>query len=537
MNLIKKILSFGERGIYKKGIRLYNENKFEASITFFRMLIDRHPSSNSLNYSFSRFYCAQAYRNLGIASVASGDTRKALYYLKEALTLNSKHIDLFYFIGICENNLGNFEAAANAFYNILKIEPGDINTKLKLAVTFHNMNMWDKSISIYQAILEKKPDYADVHFKMGLARLGSGQTEDAVSAFKQALSINPNYTEARIKLGVVLVEIEQYDQAKEHFCFILQKNPDFADIHYYMGIIYLSENDLEKSLFSFRKAADINPGYLDAQIKLCHTLWKSNQFDAALAEMNRLKERFPENTIVDNILKQMTSFNSSNKGDNDFWTGEIDNIFRIHPNALGDISEFDKKLKIMPNFSEMLSLFDIQGTDGENESLARMLIPMIKDGIRQNPTYPDLHNSLGSFYEKLCQYEDAKKSYLKALSLNPDYIQARINLLELLTELNSWEDAIPHGEYLMAKQIIYPDVLCMIGEAFHAVSRDEDALVVVQKILKGKTDYVRANYLKARIYLKQNNPDLALSELHICMSSKKDMEISKKAAALFNKLK
>jgi Tfp pilus assembly protein PilF len=52
----------------------------------------------------------------------------------------------------------------------------------------------------------------------------------------------------------------------------------------------------------------------------------------------------------------------------------------------------------------------------------------IKKAISLNPKLVEAHNLMGLYYEKKGNQEDAKKSWLNALTIKPNYHDAKINL-------------------------------------------------------------------------------------------------------------
>jgi len=109
--------------------------------------------------------------NVAILTV---DRKDVLRVPNQALRFNPDYTELYHFIGVCQNNLGDFEGAIKSFSMLLDVEPSNLPTRLKLGVAFHNLGMWDKVIALYERILKQNPEYADIHYRLGLAFLGQG---------------------------------------------------------------------------------------------------------------------------------------------------------------------------------------------------------------------------------------------------------------------------------------------------------------------------------------------------------------------------
>ena len=118
MEFLSKLLGFIPKKIdkiYKKGMRFYNKLEYIEAIQYFEQMLAEEGLSKFLEYKLASFYCGLAYRNLGVVEFAKNNNKQALFNFKMALQYNPKHIDLNYFIGICLNNIGDFQGAMESF--------------------------------------------------------------------------------------------------------------------------------------------------------------------------------------------------------------------------------------------------------------------------------------------------------------------------------------------------------------------------------------------------------------------------------------
>lgn len=66
----------------------------------------------------------------------------------------------------------------------------------------------------------------------------------------------------------------------------------------------------------------------------------------------------------------------------------------------------------------------------------------IREAIKLNPDFPDLHNQLGLALSMNGEREVAVAEFQHALHLNPRYVEARLNLAIILNDLGRYEDAL-----------------------------------------------------------------------------------------------
>jgi tetratricopeptide (TPR) repeat protein len=517
MKFLKKVFGLGKDEGYDEAIELYNNHMYRKAIESFKKVIANKDSSISLHRRLSHFYCGQAHYNLGLMFFAMSNFDKAVVEFENALEFRPNQVEIWEYLGICYNNICEYEKAVNAFEKVLDAEPYHLPARLKLGIAFHNLQMWDKAISICLEILKIHPNYADVHFHLGLAYLGQGKPSEASLAFENALKINPRYKESRIRLGITQAYLGNLDEALNHISLMLKEFPNYSDLHYYLGIIHASKNEVPKAISSFRRALEINPSFSESRVKLGMLLYKAKNFNEALHEIEKASRLDPGNkkihTILDHLRRQISLSEKISK--------EMPGITHID---LADdeiiaqsMHDFNKHLEIVPNFSEMLSI--MKGFSEENASFYEPLISIVQDSLAQHPGYADLHCSLGSLFFKTKRYEEAEKAFKQALAINPEYLQARVNLFKTLKAEGKLEAALKEGQHLLKKGLPYPDFLCSLGDIYISLKMFEEAETVLQSALEKKPKYARAHLVLANLYENTGATDKAISQLLKCLDS------------------
>jgi tetratricopeptide (TPR) repeat protein len=529
MNLIKQIFSLGEDHDYKQGIEHFNAHRYRQAIEAFQTVLQKKALKKGLYHNLSKFYAAQAYRNLGTVAFAAGKFGEALEKFEKALEFNSEHVDLNYYIGICFNNLGDFEHAQKAFQNSLAVDPDHLPTRMKLAVVFYNLKLWENAAAMYRSILIQKPKYADIHYRLGLAYLGTNKTDDALAAFEAAININPQYTDALIKAGLTHAQKGNASSALLHLNQVIARSPNFADVHYLIGLVHEAEQNFENAAHSFERAIEINPLYKNAKVKLAILNAKLARYQEALDLFQSAAEESSDDVglklAVDIIWKRL------HKPPQD--TSEIQKVLDEIFGDTGSISETLKssccQIDISPHFTEMISLLNAEEDSRETQHITQMLVPLYEDYVKNHPTYPDLRHGLGILYLKLKKDDAAEKSFQEAVRLNPNYLKARIDLLKILTRNGKFDEAMIHGEFVLSKGIQYPDVYLAIGESQFALKHYNEAQESADKALKIKPSFASAYYLMGKVFQAQGLTNDALIAFGQCLTMDAPSELKQDA--------
>ncbi|RLB94439.1 MAG: hypothetical protein DRH26_01230 [Deltaproteobacteria bacterium] len=538
MGFLKQLLGMipqEKNKAYKKGIHFYNELKYAKAIENFEQVLAEKALSKFLEYKLAGFYCGLAYRNLGVVEFAKNNHKQALFDFKQALEYNPQHIDLNYFIGICLNNIGDFQGAMEAFKIIYGIEPWNIPNKLEMAIIFHNLKMWDDSERIHRNLIEKNPEFADVHCHLGLSLMSQGKISEAVESFKTALRINPYYVDARLKLSLAQICMGRYEDALMNLSDIIKKNPGYADVYYLIGIIKEECNETKEAIKYFHQAVRISPKFKNALVKLIICYCQIGNIDAAEKQIKEALEFYPDDKRLNSVKKFFKVFDSSSKSSD----GIPKEIKYILGNGLsiGEISnEFHKGLDIMPNFSEIIAIFNNAKYVKEDSKLSNFLIHIITEQISKNPTYPDLYNSLGSQLLSTKKPLEAENAFARAVELNPGYIVARINLFKTLQKNGKHEEAYKHGKVLLSKNLPFPDVYYTLSEVLIDLKQYDEALVNAQKVLKLRPSMKNANLLIARIHEIQGDYDSAIKAINKCLAKDSDAGPAADAKKMLKKL-
>jgi tetratricopeptide (TPR) repeat protein len=86
---------------------------------------------------------------------------------------------------------------------------------------------------------------------------------------------------------------------------------------------------------------------------------------------------------------------------------------------------FKKALEIAPNNLDfrrnLASALNFQGKSAE-------AIKMLEEITRQNPNFPEAHNTLGLIYAEQNRRQEAIAQFQRALQINPNFAPARSNL-------------------------------------------------------------------------------------------------------------
>lgn len=525
--VLKKWFALSTGKKFDKAMACYNRHLYKDAIEVFEDILLEKTSASSLYHNLATVYCGYAYRNLGFAQFGMGNYRDALWNFRKAEGLAADQVDLHQFIGTCLNNLGQHEEAVKVFRFLSELHPSMVSVKIKLAIALSNLEMWDEAVKVYRDILTEHPGYADIWMRLGLAYLGESRAAEAKAAFSEALKLNPRYFEAKNKLGITLAYLGELEEALRVMGEIIASGRRYADVHYHMALIEIARQRPQEAMALLREALTINPSYKEARIKLGLLLGKAGDLHLGLKELKEAQAIFPGDQSLKPLIVALEEIGSSSQCPQEEVQGVIRQFLGEDKPLAETLQEMHKQIEITPSFSEIVAV--VLPLMEEDRSACEMLLPQLQGYLEQHPTYPDLHNSLGSVYVKLKRLEEAEQAFRKALALNPEYVKARMNLFQTLKALGKAEEALEKAAFLVRKELPYPDLYADIAEIYLDLGLCEKAAAHVDRALELKAHYAKAHLIKALVKEKQECFEEAKTELAVCLKLNPPAAYRKKA--------
>jgi len=164
----------------------------------------------------------------------------------------------------------DFVAAYNAFDKGLKYLPNDTTLLYYSGLAAINSQDYDKALSKYVELVPVDSFSNNKQIILDVSRLYLMQG-DTTNAIKYA-EIGANKYPEDGELATQNIELNLMAGNEEKIINTItaqvEKEPENANLHYYLGIAYSEMQDIDKAEAAYRKALEIKPDYLDANINL-----------------------------------------------------------------------------------------------------------------------------------------------------------------------------------------------------------------------------------------------------------------------------
>ena len=341
-----------------------------------------------------------ANHNMGVLAVGVGKVQKALPFFKIALEKNPSiaqywlsYIDALIKLDRLEDakavldHAKEIGAKGKAFDKLEQqlegIEPtktaGSQNQdppqeELQSLIRLHSQNRHQEAFNQTKLLLNTFPSSALLHNICGMTNIQLKQFDDAIASFEISLKIKPDCADAYSNMGNALKEKGDLKDAISCYERAIKLKPDYAKAYNNLGTTLKDVGNFEAAINNFQKAIEADPKFAQAYINLGDALQGQNKSDEAIKSYER----------AISIKHDAHAYN--NLG-----------------NALKDKGNYEAAIK------------------------------SFQAAIKLKPDFPQCFFNLGVIFQEQAKPEAALKNYVKALSLNPDYMNAKANLITLLT--------------------------------------------------------------------------------------------------------
>jgi len=334
---------------------------FGESVDSYKKVVSLEEASGKVKYSEdAQIQMSSLANDLVNAAVEDNKEKKyleAAEKLNMAYELSPQDTIYLYYAASSAVNSGDYEKSLEYYkelkdvgydgsqmeYRATNVETGEVETMQKV-----QRDLMVKSGTYSNPVDEKtESKRAEIVRNIALIYTQMGNNEEALAAYKVARADNPEDVNLVLNEANLYYQLGDKDKFKELMAEAARMAPDNPDLHYNIGVINMEQGDLEAARAAYRKAIEVNPGYVNAQLNLSTTY--VNEGNALIDDMNALGTSRADLAKYDELKAQK------------------DELFKEGVVVLEDA------LKTNPDNEAILSqLKNIYGALGDNENYMRI---------------------------------------------------------------------------------------------------------------------------------------------------------------------
>jgi outer membrane protein len=123
-----------------------------------------------------------------------------------------------YTLAVDQKRQGLMATKAQELYSkVLEKEPGNLEVKTKMAMTYLTSPNPMQGITMLREVLAKDPKNELALFNMGMLSIQSGQYDRAIERLQELVKVNPKHLQGQLLLGIAWMNKGEKELAREQF--------------------------------------------------------------------------------------------------------------------------------------------------------------------------------------------------------------------------------------------------------------------------------------------------------------------------------
>lgn len=439
----------------------------------------------------------EAYNLLGIIAASQQDYTGAVAVLQKALQIAPHSART-------RNNLGNiyvaekkFELAEDEFRAVLRLEPGNQDANYNLGVLLMMKGKPAEAIPHFERV---RPPNIATRFNLIRAYFEAKRPADALRTATELSTAAQSEVQVHFSLGVLLASEKQYKPAQIELEKANALRPETFEILYNLGQVLLRNGEYARSELALRRALSLKPDSVETMYLLAQALTDESRPLDALDLLIHAHKLAPKNTDIIFLMAQVSM--SQNYYEDAIPL--LESGIQIAPKradlhaALGESYFMAGKIdKAIEEFKQLLALehsarsLAFLGLSYRNLGRFDEARSYFEQGLKLDPRNTLCIYNLGYIAERQGDSATADTMFQKALSINPDFPDA---ILEL-ANLRIVQHRLPEAEALLRKYVkVSHDPatgyykLAMVERTLHEMDAAERDLTVFKTLSKNVTD-------------------------------------------------
>ena len=375
---------------------------------------------------------------------------------------NGRPFSAYYYLGEISEQMGDYQSAANAFKELIRIMPYQPTFYLRLGSLYNQLENKQEAITAYERAIKINRDLWRAHEALGplyveqfdrlyreeqlvAAEENLQRAIHSYSALRQRFAASPNLHQYdsllanfRTRLGSLYIDLRRENEAIAVLGQVLETDVDNVNANCWMGIAYQELGDFEKAAPYLKKAIALAP--------------------ERVARLYFLLDKY-KNVIE--VLQKVLDDNPNN-ADANYWIGSAYQALEDFEKAE---SYLRKTIALSPEHEEAHNALGYLFADhGMNLDEA---VKLIRKALKKSPANGAYLDSLGWAYFKQGKLNAALRQLERAVRYMPDSAEVQDHLGEVYLKkglkkeaVSAWQKAIqlaPDNTAILEKLKKYQD--------------------------------------------------------------------------------
>lgn len=229
---------------------------------------------------------------LGISQWILGDLDEAV----DALSGIKARKMASYFLGKCNQELGDYEKAIECFDRSKHSDSDDFEVQMDIAESQRKAGDLENALKLIKKLSKAYDKEAGLHYQWAHCLEDLGEHEDALTHYNRALEINPSHTNSLFRLAYNLDLNGDDEKAIEYYKKCIEQVPTYINAVVNLGLLYEDHEDYKNAISCYEAVLEAYPNQERVKLFLKDARASLNMY----YDEDKVKER-DEQTEVLNI--------------------------------------------------------------------------------------------------------------------------------------------------------------------------------------------------------------------------------------------
>lgn len=280
--------------LLQRGRAYLAERDVGGALADFQHVVKGSPDLAPAHYQLALAELARVDSAITLQTRHSASAR-ARAELQTALKLAGNYPDALFKLAEMKIRSGESKNAIGDLDRFVSDNSGSIRGHELLAAALEASGRTDEANEAYRQIVAIDPERAESHYELGVALQSHGDAAGATREFEAAVALAPGYADPMTQIVLMDLTNGKSDAALDRLNQQLVRVPRSGPLYDLVGLVHGARNELPAAEAAYRRAVDLDPGLVDARVRLAELYAGTSRFDLALQQSDSALRFEPAN--------------------------------------------------------------------------------------------------------------------------------------------------------------------------------------------------------------------------------------------------
>ena len=257
----------------------------------------------------------EAHASLGHLLSEQGKDTEATACFRRALELRPGWAEIHLRLAYLLDRQGHNQEAIGSYRTALTLRPDWADVYKSLGHVWNRLREFEQAEASFRQAIALQPESAEAQLALGQTLARQGILTEGIEHIREAVRLRSNWKEALLSLADNLVRIRQHAEAGAVCAALIDREPFNVELCMWVAHKYMVMGDFDRAVARFNQAASLEPDRVEAHVGLIEAHSRSGNLEAAVQCCRRACDLNPVSVEAQlRIGAQLQWINQSQEG-------------------------------------------------------------------------------------------------------------------------------------------------------------------------------------------------------------------------------